>query len=239
MTALDRTDELIALAALGELSADEQSELDDLATGDAQIAEELDDALRTAAMIQNAHSTPPPPGLRDSVLRAVASTPQHAAWDPPTTASVTDLGAERRRRRPLAYLAAAAALLLVLGVGSVFVFGGGDSSGGVTAVETADDAVARPLSGQLPGSLSVIQSADEGAIVVDGDGLPVLGANRVYVLWMLADGEAMPLGEFTPDADGKVSQRFDDVNPSDFDLGVTEETAGEVTTPTEPILAAT
>lgn len=237
MSEIDRTDELIALAAMGELDADEERELDALAADDASVVAELDDALDVAARIQSAFAITPPSGLRDSVLHAVASVGQDAAWDPPESNPVAQIGTERRRRRPITFLAAAAALLLVVGVGSVFVFGRDAQPDDIAAVQSADDAVVRQLQGELSGSLQVIHSPGEDAIVIDGDGLPALGADRVFVLWAIADSDATAVVEFGPDDDGSVSIRIDDIDPEGSTLGVTEETIGQVDSPTDPILA--
>ena len=57
----DRLDELIALAALGELTADETTELDTLLATDAEAASELADALDVAATLQSSEPLEPPP----------------------------------------------------------------------------------------------------------------------------------------------------------------------------------
>jgi len=72
----DRLDELIALAALGELTADETAELDALLAADPSAADELADALDVAATLQSSDTLEPPPELRASVLAAIASIEQ-------------------------------------------------------------------------------------------------------------------------------------------------------------------
>ncbi len=79
----ERIDDLITLAALGELTADEARELDAAVQADPAVARELDDALAAAAALQSAAPVSPPPTLRASVLDAIAGLPQGAAGAPP------------------------------------------------------------------------------------------------------------------------------------------------------------
>ncbi|WP_420453149.1 anti-sigma factor [Ilumatobacter sp.] len=279
MSDVGRTDELIALAALGELDADGWLELDDAIAQDPALATELDDALEVAGRIQESLATPPPAQMRDAVLTAVAATSQTPVWGPPggetvdgrgsdvgtdpvadsaastgrsadsldsgrrpppsdDRAEVVDLSAARRRRNGFLVAAAAAVVVLLMGVGALVIGRGGDDTSQLAAIEDADDAVSRPLRGDLGGTFTVVQSASERAVVVDGSQIPVPDrADRVYVLWSITDDGATPLGEFRPDDDGTVTVRIDEVAPGDSQLGITEETSGQVDTPTEPILA--
>jgi hypothetical protein len=86
----DRIDELIALAALGELTPDEERELDQTLADDVSITIELDADLRTAAAIQRIAAETPPPELRQSVLDAIAhvaqESPGHEGEGPETPA---------------------------------------------------------------------------------------------------------------------------------------------------------
>ena len=248
----DRIDELIALAALGELSDAEWIELDDVAATDPAVASELDDALAAAAALQHVHAEPPPPSLRDSVLAAVASMPQDTAStassapEPELTfdaveaaaAPTVSLSAERRRRRfsPVMLAAAAAVALFVAG-GVVLVATRADAPDPIAAVVDASDATSRRLDGEIE-NLTVIYSPSEGALVVEGDGAPVLDDSATYQLWLVGDDGATSVGVFRPNADGTVTQRFADTDPTGFVLGVTREPAGGSETPTLPILAS-
>lgn len=250
----ERIDELIALAALGELTDAEEQELDALLAGDDELTSEMDEAMETAAMLHGAVSEAPPVDLRASVLDAIASTPQgseqddsESSWvDEPPAAStrVIDLSEQRRRRRWMpAALSAAAALVLLAGVGIVFVRDDSLSVEERAAVEAenvveADDAVSRTLDGELGGTLTVVYSPGEEAIVIDGDGLPVLGEDRAFVLWFVDDDGATPVQTFQPDASGDVLVRVDDVDPTDFVLGITEEDAGGAETPSDILASA-
>jgi len=244
----DRIDELIALASLGELAADDQRELEEAARRDQTIAAELDEALAAAAAIQRPHAEEPPAALRNSVLAAIASTHQELVVDGGETDAtggvaqrpvepVVSFESERSRRRfrPGLLAAAAVALFFVGGVALVATDDGAFDP--IAAVIDAPDATFRSLTGEIDG-ITVIYSASEGALVVEGDGLAVLDDTATYQLWLVGDDGAMSVGTFRPDADGTVSQRFGDADPIGFVLGVTREPAGGSESPTLPILAS-
>jgi anti-sigma-K factor RskA len=232
----DRIDELIALAALGELSADDQRDLDEAVRRDPAVAGELDEALATAAAIQRPHTEEPPAALRNSVLAAIVSTPQESGVVG-GSAPVVSFEAERSRRRFRPVLVAAAAVALFVVGGVALVATNGSSSDPIAAVVDAPDAAVRSLDGEIDG-ITVIYSASEAALVVEGDGLAVLDDTATYQLWLVGDDGATSVGTFRPDADGTVSERFGDADPTGFVLGVTLEPAGGSESPTLPTLAS-
>ena len=229
----DRIDELIALATLGELSAEDERELAAVVRTDPAVAAEVDEALAAAAALQRTLAEEPPPALRSSVLAAIASTPQDAAAD----RGVTSLDVERRRRRFGPLLAAAAAVMFAIGGVVTLVNDDEGGSDSIAAVVEAADATTRGLSGEID-SLSVTFSRSEQALVVEGDGVPALESTATYQLWLVGDDGATSVGIFRPGDDGVVEVRFDGVDPTDFVLGVTEEPAGGSESPTLPILAS-
>ena len=244
----DRIDELIALAALGELSVDEHDELDEAARRDQTIAAELDEALAAVAAIQRPHAEEPPAALRNAVLAAITSTRQELVVDGGETDAtggvaqrraepVVSFEAERARRRFRQGLLAAAAVALFFVGGVALVATDDDGSDPIAAVVDAPDATFRSLTGEIDG-ITVIYSASEGALVVEGDGLAVLDDTATYQLWLVGDDGATSVGTFRPDADGVVSERFEDADPIGFVLGVTQEPAGGSESPTLPILAS-
>jgi anti-sigma-K factor RskA len=245
----DRIDELISLAALGELSAEERRELDAISQNDPAIAAEVDEALAAAAALQRSRAEEPPEALRSSVLAAIASTLQEPAGSTvvPTTdgsrptdvaGGVVSLDRQRARRRfRPAMLAAAAVALFAVGGVVLVVTGDDDASDPIAAVVEAPDATSRTLSGELD-AITVTYSASQDALVVEGDGVPVVDDTATYQLWLVGDAAATSVGIFRPDDDGAVRVRFDGVDPSDFVLGVTAEPAGGSESPTLPILAS-
>ncbi len=226
----DRIDELIALAALGELTSEERSELEGAAQSDPLVAAELREALSAAAALQQPHAEEPPPALRTSVLVAIASTPQEQ------TVVSLESARHRRRFRP-AILAAAAAVVLLLVGGVVLVATDDAGSDPIAAVVDSADATSRSLVGEI-GSLTVTYSPSLDALVVEGDGVPVLDDTATYQLWLVGDDGATSVGVFRPDSDGTVAEVFGDADPSGLVLGVTEEPAGGSESPTLPILAS-
>jgi anti-sigma-K factor RskA len=237
----ERIDELIALAALGELSAQEERELDEAVRADESVAAELAEALDTAAAIQRTGGEDPPAGLRDGVLAAIRDTPQErvdASSEGTFSGVVVPIsGARSRRWLPLLAGVAAAAVLIVGGI--VVVSRNDSDTDDVVAVIEAPDAVTQGLVGELGESLLVTYSVEQDAVVVEGQGVPTLGDDRTYQLWLVADDAATSAGLFRPDEGGVVLERLDGVDPTGFVLGVTEEPAGGSDSPTLPILAST
>ena len=232
----DRIDELIALAAFGELTTEEQLELDAAAAADPAVAAELTAELETAASLLAASPVRAPAALRADVLDAIASIPQDGA--PMPAAPVVSLGAarERRRNRLVPMLSAAAAVVLVA-VGSVFVLRSDGGDDRFDAVAEASDATERRFAGDLGGSLVLFHSSDLDAVVLEGEEIPQVADDKAYVLWTITDGGAVPVGEFRPDDSGTVMLRLDGVDPTDAQLGVTEEPIGGSDVPTLPIKA--
>jgi len=238
----DRIDDLIALAALGELSESERRELDSAAASDPLVAAELDQALETAAGLQRPNAEQPPAALRNSVLAAISSTPQDVSPElapaERAPAPVLSLGEARQRRRfRPALLAAAAAVALFVAGGVVLVATNDDPSDPITAVVQAPDATSRQLDGEID-TLTVVYSPSEQALVVEGADVPVLDDTATYQLWLVGDDGATSVGVFRPDAGGAVAEVFPDTDPAGFVLGVTREPAGGSESPTLPILAS-
>lgn len=238
-----RTEDLIVLAALGELTPAEQSELDVLAAADPAVAAELDAEMETAAALLASTPHDPPASLRSSVLDAIGEVVQdeplavspHASAEPPVASLV--VAREKRTRRLAPLLSAAAAVVLLVG-GVIVLTGRGDSAGDeIAAVVEANDAVERVFVGLSEGELILVHSLSADAVALDGSGIASLADAETYVLWLISDGEATPAAEFRPDASGDVTARFDDIDPSRAVLSITTERVGSVTTPTEPILA--
>ncbi len=136
----DRIDELIALAALGELSEADRRELDEAAAADPIVAADLDEALAAAAALQRTHAEQPPAALRDSVSgRDRVDAAGFARRARCVAGGVARGGRERRRFRP-AILAAAAAVALFVAGGVVLIATNDDTSDPIAAVIDAPDA---------------------------------------------------------------------------------------------------
>lgn len=241
MSAMDpRIDDLIALAALGELDPDGRAELEAAAAADPEVAAEVSAALVAAAAIQSTVRHAPPPHLRAAILNridGVDQLPSTAVATPQTTTSTTPA----RRRAPAWRwpAAAAAAAALVVGAGALALSERDANDDDLAAaVIDADDAVSATMTGILDGRLVIHASAEEEAIVVEGDDLPAVSGSETYQLWRL-DGEITSLGTFVPDATGHVEWRIDHAGALPGTLAVTLEPAGGSAAPTSPILATT
>jgi anti-sigma factor RsiW len=132
--------------------------------------------------------------------------------------------------RPL--VAAAAALAL---------FVGGWAAGDLFEDDAvvADGARVVTFEGQVPGSLSVAYVPGTAGAYVLGSDLETPPAGRVYELWMISNGAAVPGSCFRPAADGSVFRFVDaDVGTTDT-MAVTLEPSECSTRPTsDPILTA-
>jgi anti-sigma-K factor RskA len=239
-----RTDELIALAALGELTPDETAELDAAVAADPGLAAELAEALTSAAMLQAGPVEQPPARLRASVLGAIAGveqdstvpsvvTPLPGAADDGTSWVTHTKPPRRRRFAPL--LAAAAVLVLVAG-GVIIATGdrGGDDP--IAAVIEADDADSLAVTGAI-GDLELVYSAREDAFVLVGESLTPAPTDSTYQVWLVDDGGATPVGTFEPDSDGDVAMRADGFDPTGSTIGITVEPVGGSDVPTLPLVA--
>lgn len=232
----ERIDELIALAALGELDEHEAAELDAALEADAELARDLDLDLEVAATLQSSLAEAPPATLKADVMAAIDEHDERLA----DSVVVVPIGAARSRRRSIQTFAAAAAVVMLLAGGLVVFSRTASAPTNVDVVATADDAFERELSeGGLSGELAVVYSPSEDAFVLVGTEIPVLADDQTYQLWFVDADGAESVGVFVPDDEGRVAERYDGRDPSDFTVGVTVEPAGGSETPTAPIRAAT
>jgi anti-sigma factor RsiW len=74
----NRIDELLVLAALGELSEAENDELDGALAADSELADELAAALAIAARLQSIAEIAPPAAMKQSVMAAIRGVAQDA-----------------------------------------------------------------------------------------------------------------------------------------------------------------
>lgn len=245
----ERIDELLALAALGELTDADERELDALLADDSAVADELGADLSVAAALQQQHAEQPSAHLKGDIMAAIADleqlppAPTNLAppADMPAAAapdvSSLDRAREQRRSRWQPLAAAAAAVLLV--AGGVFVASNrADAPGPIDAVVQAEDAVSRSFEGTLGGELDVVFSAELDSFVIEGSDVPVVTDAETYQLWLVdAANGVRSVGLFRPDSNGTVAMRFDGFDPSEATVAITLEPAAGSDSPSEPILA--
>jgi len=248
----NRIDDLLALAALGELSPADEAELDAALLADADLTAEIDADLAVAALLQSTLAIDPPATLKSGVMAAISeparseparSEPARSepARSEPAQSDVVDFGAARAKRKNRWQPLAAAAAVVMLLAGGILVAnrGGGDDGSNFEAIAAADDAQQRALAGTLEGTLDVVYSPSQNAFVLVGSGIPTLIDEETYQLWFVDDEGAQPIGLFRPDDTGRVEQVFEGLDPSDIVVGVTIEPAAGSDAPTLPIIANT
>jgi anti-sigma-K factor RskA len=232
-----RLDDLLALAALGELTPAEEHDLDVALADDAALRSELDADLEVAARLQSVDPSDPPPELKQRVMDGLEERPRPGDAE---TGRVADLDGERKRRRRLWIPAAAAAVALVAVAGVITMRDEGrdEPPEEIAAVIDAPDAQERVFAGDLDGTLRAVVSAEADALVLEGVDVGALSDAETYQLWLVdADGAASSLGLFRPGADGRVLVAFEGADPTGSTLGVTVEPEGGSEQPTPPIVA--
>lgn len=243
-------DDLLALAALGELDDHDEARLRELAAADASIDREVDGLLEVAARVQASKPVEPPASLRDAVLAAVAATAQFddPSRDPRPPSHIgpgdrsTMTSRERMPWKASRWMfAVAAALVVVVGAALVVQFSEGPGSDPIEEVLAAPDAAEYEFgfTSDVGATLRLVYSADVGASVLAGDSVEMLSSEFAYQLWQLGEGAPIPVGLFRPDVDGAVAARFDELDPTTAPIAVTVEPDGGSPAPTTPILAST
>ena len=203
----------------------------------AEVAELRDAAARLADGVWSV----PPPGLRDSVLAAVANTRQLPPAAPPAPP------AQARPSRRLRLVAAAAVLLAAVASGvAVYAIqdsrvrqerataeAARDSEARVRAILSAPDLVIREQPLTSGGRVTVASSrlTDAGVILLAATGAPADG--RVYQLWTIHGSTPSSAGAL---GDGQsTTVQIVDGLPGASAVGVTIEPAPGSATPTMPL----
>ena len=210
-------------------------------------AEDVRQMTSTATALALAVATEPPPGLKQRVLAAAAATPQL----PPLPSAA----ARRRRGRHVTRSAwfprlalgvaavgvAAAVALAVVTVSTQdrldTVRAQNQALAGVLAAPDAQIATARSSTG---GTATVVLSYAQQKMIFTSSGLPRLPNAKVYELWLLSTGSAVPAGLLPQPTDGKTAPVLASGLTSADKVGVTVEPAGGTSSPTTtPILVMT
>lgn len=218
---------LVGPYAVDALAPDEQAAFEEHLRACPECRAEVDDLRATAARLGEAVASTPPPGLRDRALAEVARTRQVAPGRLP-------LAAPRRRWPPL--VAAAAVLVLLAGLGGLVLRADrrADRADDLVAIVTDPGAHSVALDGDGATMRLVVSPARERSVLLAED-LPAPPNGTTYALWFDRQGRMVPVGLFTPDDDGHVRQRIDDI-PAGV-VGVTIEPEGGSDEPTLPVIA--
>jgi len=210
-------------------------------------AEDVRQMTSTATALALAVAAEPPPGLKQRVLAAAATTPQLPPL--PSAAAGRRRGRHVTRsawfpRLALGVAAAGVAAAVALAVVTVStqdrlntVQSQNQALAAVLAAPDAQIATGRSSTG---GSATVVLSYAEQKMIFTSSGLPQLPNAKVYELWLLSTGSAVPAGLLPEAADGKTAPVLASGLTSADKVGVTVEPAGGTSAPTTtPILVMT
>ncbi len=192
----------------------------------------------TAALLADANSVEPPPGIRDALLANVSQTRQL----PPIVSDETQI--EARASQPgnpvpaklsRGMLTLAAAVLIVGGAFAARSITTDDRVDEIASVVDASDAIEIALVGEQ-GELTLTYSQSEGQVALLGEGLEALSDDQTYELWGIDDDGARSAGQFRTNDDGVVEVVLATAESTDITWGVTIEPAGGSLEPTAPVL---
>jgi Anti-sigma-K factor rskA, C-terminal/Putative zinc-finger len=205
----DRHGELMGPYLLGELTAEEQRELELHLEECAGCRSELESIRHTHELLRKEAATMPPPELKDRVLaQATGEVSEHYR-------------SYRRRWRLLVPAAAALLVIAFLGVGLLWA-------------TRSDSSVNLPLTATTlaPGASGVVREEAAGAnirIKLEVQGLPELREDEYYEMWYYTEeedgGERISCGSFRPAPDGPTTVYLTTpVNARDYpEIEVTRE----------------
>ena len=202
----------------------------------------------TATAMAMAVAAEPPPGLKERVLAAAATTPQL----PPLAPAAAARRRHGRRlarsdwfpRLALGLAAAGVAAAVALAVVTVSTQNRLNTvqaqNQQITAVLSAPDAQIATGTSSTGGTATVVLSYAEQKMIFTSSGLPALPNAKVYELWLLSTGSARPAGLLPRPTDGKTTPVLAAGLTSADKVGVTVEPAGGTSSPTTtPILVMT
>lgn len=230
----DRARELLGAWALDAVDDVERAAVERAIREDPELAEEARALLETAALLAVAQAAPAPLAVRDNVLDAITRTAQE---DPVPRARPDRAGAAgsgRGGQRPGRWIAAAAILLAAAVPTGLAVQQAQRAQRAEEQVTSLAEALARP-------DTQVVRADVEGggravAVVTDDDtfftaqGLPPLGGDRAYQLWVVVAGSPSSAGVLPAD-EGSVSAEVGQL-PDGAVLALTVEPAGGSPQPT-------
>jgi len=228
--------ELLPLAALDALDADEMRAFEEAIDSWPDVRAELDE-LRDVVAELAPTDVAPPASLKVSVLDQIAVTdqlPPAPEADSPQVAKVLPF---RRRWWSAVAVAAASVAVLVGALVWLNVDSQPDEEARARDILELSDTTTLPLTGELTGVRIVYSpSVDDAALVADD--LPDPGADRAYQLWYIRGTDnPVPANVFRPDDDGETLVLVEDFEPGAV-MAITEEPEGGSEQPTSPPIAA-
>ena len=222
----------------------------------AECAQEIASLREATARLATATAQTPPPGLKERVMAAAATTRQRVpvtADVPARSAWVKDARIRTRAwfhslawRGRLVVAAGAVATVAVLGAAVVFGISNGTmrqqlsqaqaGSQQVAAVLSARDATMMTGTVRGGGTVTIVASHSMRALVFTAAGLRALPASRGYELWLIGSAGVRPVGMFPQASDHMVGPVIaSGLRPGDH-LALTVEPAGGTSRPTSPMM---
>jgi len=222
----------------------------------AECAQEIASLREATARLATATAQTPPPGLKERVMAAAATTRQRfpvTADVPARSAWVKDIRIRTRAwlnslawRGRLVVAAGAVVTVAVLAAAVVFGISNGTmrqqlsqaqaSSQQVAAVLTARDATMTTGTVRGGGTVTIVMSHSMHALVFTAAGLHALPASRAYELWLIGPASDRPVGMFSQASDHMVGPVIARGLHSGDHLALTVEPAGGASRPTAPMM---
>ncbi len=209
-----------------------------------ECAQEIASLREATARLAVATAETPPPGLKERVMAAAATTRQR----PPVT-SDADLPARLRALTwpgRVAVAAGAVAAVVVLVAAVVFGVSNGTmrhqlsqaqaSSQQLAAVLTARDATMMTAPVADGGTVTIVMSHSMHALVFTAAGLRQLPASRGYELWLIGSAGDRPVGMLPQAASHMAGPVIASGLRSGDHLALTAEPAGGTSRPTTPMM---
>lgn len=252
--------DLLGAYALDAVDDLDRRAVDRLVARDPEAARELAGLTATAAMLGSAVASPPPPGLRDAVLREIARTTQLpadpaarrpasartgapvAATSPVRASSPATEGPTRRASVPrrTVWLAVAATALGAAAIPGTLAWQQAQQTQRVEQqVQAFADLLADPsavvVRAEVTGGGAAVGVLAADQALFTATGLDEPDEGKAYQLWVVRDGAARSV-EVLADDDGRVRAIADDFAPGDALAVTIEPAAGSVQPTTDPIV---
>ncbi|MDM7831839.1 anti-sigma factor [Cellulomonas edaphi] len=243
---------LLGAYALDAVDDIERRAVERLVASDAEAARELADLQAVAARLGSAVAAEPPPGLRASVLAAVAREERAASATEvppgatPVVRPVGTTGASPGPAKPRGaqrWWSLAAAVVIGAAVPSALLVQQHQRAEDAASQQQALAEILRDPSAVLVhgdvaggGTATAVLAADDA--LFSATGLPALADGKVYQLWVVSGDQATSAGVLSADG-GTVRRLADDFSSGDALAMTVEPQGGSAQPTTTPVVVLT